>query len=158
MDDPIEDLKLSNRALHALSARHLEDVHIRDLREAIRANRASFPSQVPTFTKHGQPDLQRKLVQLYFVLGWNYSDIGARYGLGPARVQQILDMWKCRAVKAGYIQHIPPAEVMSQQPMVRASRHTITAAPHIIPPFARAPFPSPARDLSISSEAAIAYG
>lgn len=158
MDDPIEDLKLSNRALHALSARHLEEVDIRDLREAIRANWVSFPSQVPTFTKHDQPDLQRKLVQLYFVLGWNYSNIGARYGLGAARARQILDTWKRRAAKAGYVQHIPPAEVMSQQPVARASRHTMTAAPNIIPPFARAPFPSPAPDLSISSEAAIASG
>jgi len=162
--EQIEDAKRPQGALMigasppGPTVRQLEDVHIRDLREAIRANRVSFPSQVPTFTRHDQPDLQRKLAQLYFVLGWDYGNIGARYGLGPARVRQILDTWKCRAVKAGYIQHITPAEVISRQPMVRASRRTMTAAPNIIPPVARTPFSSPAPDLLISSEAAIASG
>jgi hypothetical protein len=83
---------------------HIEESTIADLREAIRANWVSFPSQVPTFPKHDRPDLQRKLAQLYFVLGWNCNSIGARYGLVPARVRQILNAWKHRAVKAGYIQ------------------------------------------------------
>jgi len=85
------------------------EIGIADLREAIRANRVSFPSQVPTFPKHDRPDLQRQLAQLYFVLGWNCSAIGTRYGLHPGRVRQILDRWRRRAVKAGYIQEIPPA-------------------------------------------------
>jgi hypothetical protein len=95
----------------------LEEIRIGDLRAAIRANRVSFPSQVPTFTRHHQSDLQRKLVQLYFVSGWNAIDIGRRYELTTTRVQQILNMWRHRAVKAGYIQHIPPAGTMVQQPV-----------------------------------------
>jgi hypothetical protein len=80
------------------------------LRAAIRSNRVSFPSQVPTFAKHDRPDLQRKVVQLYFVLGWSCSDIGARYGLIRQRVQQILSTWKRRATEMGYVQHIPLSE------------------------------------------------
>jgi len=80
------------------------------LREAIRANRVSFPSQVPIFPKHDRPDLQRQLVQLYFVLGWNCDAIANRYGLIRQRVQQILNTWKRRAAQTGYIQHIPQAD------------------------------------------------
>lgn len=76
---------------------------IRNLREAIRANRVSFPSQVPTFAESDRPDLQRKLAQLYFVLGRNSPDIGRRFDLAPGRVQKILSAWKHAAVKALYI-------------------------------------------------------
>jgi hypothetical protein len=94
--------------------RHLEELGIADLREAVRTNRVSFPSQVPTFPKHDRPDLQRKLAQLYFVLGWSCSTIGERYSLAPTRVRQILNTWRCQAARTGYLQHIPPSEVMSQ--------------------------------------------
>lgn len=124
----------------------LEKTDIRDLRKRIRANRVSFPSQVPTFPEHNRPSLQRKLALLYFVLGWNCRQIGARYGLGPMRVRQILKIWKLQAVKAGYIQHIPPAEVMSQAPMVTASLDTsMTATPDLVPQFVPAPFSGAAR-------------
>lgn len=114
----VEDVKKPQDALPDRTSqlvpgvRQLEDIGIRDLREAIRANRVSFPSQVPTFQKHDRPGLQRKLAQLYFVLGWNCSTIGARNGLVPARVRQILNTWRHRAVKTGYIQHIPPPEAV----------------------------------------------
>ena len=85
----------------------LEQISIEALRQAIRSNRASFPSQVPTFTRFDQPDLERKLVQLYFVSGWACADIGAKYKLTPGRVLKIVDSWKHRAVKARYIQDIP---------------------------------------------------
>jgi hypothetical protein len=92
------------------SVLRLEQTSIEVLRKAIRGNRASFPSQVPMFTRYDQPDLERRLVQLYFVSGWTCPDIGAKYKLTPGRVLKILDSWKRRAVKAGYIQYIPPAE------------------------------------------------
>jgi hypothetical protein len=85
----------------------LNGLRIDQLREAIRGNRVSFPSQVPTFEKHDRPDLQRRLVQLYFVLGWSCERVGARHGLIHQRVRQILTTWKCRAVAMGYIQYIP---------------------------------------------------
>jgi hypothetical protein len=117
--------------------RHLdEEIDIRDLREAIRANQVTFPSQVPTFTKHDRPELERKLAQLYYVLGWDCTNIGARYGLSPERVGQILNTWKRRAVRAGYIQQIPPAEVMNEGARARASLHTIaTRAPDPVHQF-----------------------
>jgi hypothetical protein len=85
----------------------LDSLRIDLLREAIRANRVSFPSQVPTFERHDRPDLQSKLVQLYFVLGWSCENLAARYGLIHQRVRQILTTWKRRAVVTGYIQVIP---------------------------------------------------
>ena len=87
----------------------LYEMRIDNLRSAIRNNEVSFPSQVPTFPKHDRPDVQQKLAQLYFVLGWNSPRIGARYGLSRLRVHQILNTWTRRAVEAGYIQSIPPA-------------------------------------------------
>jgi hypothetical protein len=123
-----------------LNVRQLDEIDIEDLREAIRANWVSFPSQVPTFPKHDRPDLQRKLAQLYFVLGWNCNSIGARYGLVPARVRQILNTWTRRAVKTGYIQHIPSVEVMSQLAMAMPALHAIST---VVPNFFRYRAPVP---------------
>jgi hypothetical protein len=88
--------------------RKIVRLKINALREAIRSNRISFPSQVPVFPKHDRADLQRKVVQLYFVLGWTCGRIGVRYSLSHQRVQQILNTWKLRAVQTGYLQVIPP--------------------------------------------------
>lgn len=97
---------------------------INALREAIRSNRISFPSQVPVFPKHDRADLQRKVVQLYFLLGWTCGRIGARYGLCHQRVQQILNTWKLRAVQTGYLQVIPQASLIrSLGPLQSTPRH-----------------------------------
>ena len=90
--------------------RNIEGLEINILRKAVRANRVTFPSQVPVFPKHDRADLQRKFVQLYFLLGGNCNRIRARYGLRRQRVQQVLNAWKRRAVQTGYIQPIPPAQ------------------------------------------------
>jgi DNA-binding transcriptional regulator LsrR (DeoR family) len=94
---------------------HPEEMSLDELRRAVRANRVSFPSQAPTFMKHDRPDLQWKFAQLYFVLGWNCRDIAERYGLIRQRVQQILNTWKHRAVQTGYIQFIPPADLIIER-------------------------------------------
>jgi len=91
----------------------IEELSLPRLREAIRSNRISFPSQVPTFSKHDRPDLQRRVVQLYFVLGWNCNNIAIRYGLIRQRVQQILNTWKRRAIEMGYLQHVTLLEETS---------------------------------------------
>jgi hypothetical protein len=101
---------LSDR--HAVMPRNIERLKINTLREAIRSNRISFPSQVPVFPKHDRADLQRKIVQLYFLFGWTCSRIGGRYTLPPQRVQQILNTWKRRAVQMGYLQSIPTARAV----------------------------------------------
>jgi hypothetical protein len=91
------------------TAEKIEELSLAELRRKIRRNRASFPSQVPTFPKHDRPDLQRKLVQLYFLFGWSCNRIALRHGILRQRVQQILSTWKRRAIQMGYIQEIPPA-------------------------------------------------
>jgi len=96
-----------------LAAPKLDEIlSIDRIREALRANQVSFPSQVPTFAKHDRPDVQRKAVQLYFVLGWSTERIGPRFGLSQTRIQQILNTWMVRAAELGYIQAVPPAESM----------------------------------------------
>jgi hypothetical protein len=100
------------RSVPALNDLKLDSLRIDSLREAIRANSVSFPSQVPTFERHDRADVQAKLVQLYFVCGWNCESIAGRYGLIQQRVRQILTTWKRRAVETGYIQYIPPDELL----------------------------------------------
>jgi hypothetical protein len=58
------------------SVLELEQASIGILRKAIHSNRASFPCQVPTFTRFDRPNLEGRIVQLYFVSGWTCSDIG----------------------------------------------------------------------------------
>ena len=86
---------------------------------AVRANLVSFASPVPTFERHDRADLQWKLVQLYFVLGWSCEAIAERYGLIHQRVRQILKTWKQRAVEMGFIQYIPPAEYITDAPAMK---------------------------------------
>jgi hypothetical protein len=89
-----------------LLTKDLMDLRLDELREAIRANLVSFPSAPPTFAKHDRPDLQWKLVELYFVMGWNCEPIAERYGLIRQRIGQILKAWKRRAIEMGYIQYL----------------------------------------------------
>jgi hypothetical protein len=106
-----------NVNLHSsVSDTRLSEMRLDHLRHAIRKNQVTFPSQVPKFTKHDRPDLQQKLTQLYFVLGWSAARIGARFGISRLRVQQILNTWKRRAVEVGYIQSVPPAESLKLPP------------------------------------------
>jgi hypothetical protein len=86
------------------------DVHTltnQTLRSAIWRNQASFPSVVPVFEKQTRPDIQWRVVQLYFVRGWSFGDLAKRYQVTPQRVMQIVTLWRIRAVTLGYIQEIP---------------------------------------------------
>ncbi len=91
---------------------NLPEMPVDELREEIRKNQVTFPAQVPVFSKHDRSDVQRQLVQLYFLLGWSGPRIGSRYGLRRSRVQQILNAWKRRAVELGYVQAVPPVSVL----------------------------------------------
>jgi len=95
---------LDQASLHGLRADQL--------RTAVRRNLVTFPSQIPVFARHDRPDLQRRVVQLYFILGWSCETIAARYGMLRQRIGQVLNTWKRRAVETGYIQFIPPAEAL----------------------------------------------
>jgi hypothetical protein len=92
---------------------NLTEMPVDELREEIRRNRVTFPAQVPVFSKHDRSDVQRQLVQLYFLFGWSGPRIGIRYGLRRSRVQQILNAWKKRAVELGYLQCVPSAGVLT---------------------------------------------
>lgn len=47
----------------------VNELSLDELRDAIRANLISFPSQVPCFNRIENMDIQWKIVQLYFVRG-----------------------------------------------------------------------------------------
>jgi len=91
------------------------DLENRVLRETVRENLVSFPSQVPVFEKQSRPDLQQKIVVLYFIRGWKMDDIARRCGFGRQRVGQILTAWRIRAVKEGYLQAIEPEHPLFQR-------------------------------------------
>jgi Transposase len=101
----------------AISDKKLLQMRVDELRAAIWKHQVSFPSQIPTFSKHTRPDVQRKLVQLYFVCGWSGPKIRARYDLSAQRFQQILSTWKRRAVELGFIQTIPHDQALSFGPV-----------------------------------------
>ena len=93
---------------------HVAELAHYQLRDAIHANRVSFPSQVPAFVTRDQRrcDLQWRLVCLYFIRGWSLLDLSNRYGLTRGHLWQILTEWQRRAASAGYVQYIPPLEVL----------------------------------------------
>ena len=80
---------------------------IDDLREAIKANRVSFPTPVPIFPTQFRPDIQWRMVELYFIRGWSSRRLSERYGVTARRIQQSLQHWVGRAVARGYLQAIP---------------------------------------------------
>jgi hypothetical protein len=72
------------------------------LRKALQENLVSFPAQIPVFEGQSRPDLQRKIVILYFVRGLTVDDIAERYGLGREYYwrDRLLSGWQ-RAVTSG---------------------------------------------------------
>ena len=82
-------------------------VRLDSLREAIRSNRFSFPSQVPVFVCQHRADIQWRVAELYFIQGWSCTRIGQRYRVTSARIQQLLRGWVSRAMTLGYVQEIP---------------------------------------------------
>lgn len=77
------------------------------IRDQIRSCRLSFPAQVPVFTRLHRPDIQWRIVVLYFVRGWSSTRIAVRYGITRERVRQILRQWTARARTNGYIDVVP---------------------------------------------------
>jgi len=81
------------------------------LRIAIQRNLVSFPSQIPALMKRPGGDMQERIAQLYFALGWTVRSLCERYCLSKAMVQKLLSEWRVRAIGAGYIQDIHPDEL-----------------------------------------------
>ncbi len=82
---------------------------IDELRQAVRANRVNFPVPVPIFAAQFRPEIQWRIVELYFVRGWSSKDLAQRYGVTCRRIQQALQQWVVLAMSRGYLQEIPPA-------------------------------------------------
>lgn len=121
----------------------LDSLRVDQLRVAVRANLVSFPSAVPTFERHDRPDLQWRIVQLYFAFGWGYETIAIRFGLAHQRVAQILKTWKRRAIETGYVQYIPPFEPLTM-PAASASIPPPQVPPFVVIP-SQVPPPAPLR-------------
>jgi hypothetical protein len=91
---------------------NLNQLRLDQLQEAIRDNQVSFPSQVPVFIKHAEGKLQCHVVLLYFVLGWSCDRIAKRYHFTRQHIWQIVSEWRRHAVALGYLQVIPPPEIL----------------------------------------------
>lgn len=86
---------------------NIVEMRISALRTAIQSSQVSFPSQTPCFNQ-SRADIQWRLVQLYFIRGWNCFQLARRYKLTRQRIEQLLAQWVERASKLGYLQEIPP--------------------------------------------------
>src|ERR1035437_7541660 len=71
------------------------------LRRAIRGNIVSFPSQIPSFPKGSQADMQWRMVLLFFVRGWSVAKIATRFQVPNHRVWTLLNGWSVRAMAQG---------------------------------------------------------
>jgi len=120
---------------------------IDELRDAIKANRVHFPVPVPIFATQFRPDIQWRLVELYFIRGWSSRRLAERYGVTSRRIQQSLQHWAGHAIDRGYLQAIP-AEMAQPVPMlawptfsVRLSQESplFSPIPTVTPDFAAQP-------------------
>jgi hypothetical protein len=135
--------------IDAVAVPSLAEMDNQVLRQAVQANLVSFPSQIPVFRRQPRPDLQAKVVVLYFVLGWTIEDIAVRCGLSRARTGQILNGWRIRAVREGYMQMISPENDIFQRtaPQDRAvPKEAPLEIPH--PPVRERPRPRRTRGRS----------
>src|ERR1700732_5353213 len=90
---------------------NIPQMRINALRTAIQANKVSFPAQTPCFNQ-SRADIQWRLVQLYFVRGWNCVHLARRYNLTRQRIEQLLAQWVDCASKLGFLQEMPaPVEI-----------------------------------------------
>jgi hypothetical protein len=86
------------------------------LREAIKNNSVSFPSQTPCFANNSVGGLHWRIAQLYFVSGWSIGRICVRHHLSKQMVRNILSQWRLRAVAAGFVQEIQPEHTKPAEP------------------------------------------
>jgi hypothetical protein len=85
---------------------NIAQMRISALRSAIQTNQVSFPAQTPRFSQ-SRADIEWRLVQLYFVRGWNCIQLARRYNLTRQRIEQLLAGWVDCASKLGFLQEIP---------------------------------------------------
>jgi hypothetical protein len=80
---------------------------LRVIRKAVQGHKIAFPSQVPVFIHLPRPDIQWRVVLLYFVHAWPVRRIALRYRVTRERIIQILRQWSSRALSLGYLGRIP---------------------------------------------------
>ncbi|HEV3331966.1 MAG TPA: sigma factor-like helix-turn-helix DNA-binding protein [Bryobacteraceae bacterium] len=95
---------------------NIAQISLRRLRAAIQSHEVSFPAQVPIFECQSRPDIQWRLVELYFVRNWSCPELGERYGVTMERARQLISQWVQRAIVLGYLQAIPTAASLSEAP------------------------------------------
>lgn len=83
-----------------------DNPQIDELRDAIRANRVSFPVPVPVFPSQYRADVQWRLAELYLVHGWSPGRLAERYNISGTRVRQSVRSWVRRARTLGYLQPV----------------------------------------------------
>jgi hypothetical protein len=132
-----------NEPLREVSV-NIAQMNLRRLRTAIQNNRISIPSQVPIFPCQSRADIQRRLVEFYFVHNWSCAELGERYCIAMERIRQLLSKWVRRAAVLGYLREIPAATVCGPDPAVRhqtvhaRSLAVVTPVPLTVPPVRRA--------------------
>ena len=112
------------------------------LRNAIRANRIHFPEPVPIFPYEYRPDIQWRLVELYFICGWSTRRLAKRYGVTTRRIQQSLQHWAARAVARGYLHEIPAGNVYTMPPVQARFRPDQPTLQMVSKPIIRFTFPA----------------
>jgi hypothetical protein len=109
---------------------NIAQLRINALRTAIQTNTVSFPAQTPCFNQ-SRADIQWRLVQLYFVRGWNCIRLARRYNLTRQRIEQLLAEWVDCASKLGFLQEIPASVEISDgwqaSPAVANERRPLAA-------------------------------
>jgi hypothetical protein len=102
-EDAKEEIAAAGQLRQWVRSQRLDRISLGGLREAVRANLVSFPSQVPGSQGCTEPDLERRVVLLYFVFGWSLIQIGNRYAMSGHRARRIVDRWRDFAVARGYV-------------------------------------------------------
>ena len=85
---------------------NISELSLDCLRRLVRKNQISFPSQVPVFSHVPKPNVQWRLVTLFFIHNWPCTSLGARYGLSIGYVREIISIWVQRAASLGYLEEI----------------------------------------------------
>jgi hypothetical protein len=110
---------------------NIAQMRIDGLRKAIQTNRVSFPARTPCFNQ-SRADIQWRIVQLYFVRGWNCVQLARRYNLTRQRIEQLLAQWVDCAATLQYLQEIPaPFEIgdaWQASPLIASGRRPLAAA------------------------------
>jgi DNA-binding winged helix-turn-helix (wHTH) protein len=92
--------------------RNSVELTVKKLRERIRNNKMTFPSQVPAFSGQPKAKILWRMAALFFVGGWSYPTLAARYGLCAEYVRLLIKQWTQRAIHLGLIQEIPSADAL----------------------------------------------